>query len=129
MHAETFDYKKHADMVRKWGETHQFPLPPYDMLPSTGFMVEDKACGFLYTTNSKIGWLEWVFSNPEKTKEERKEALDLLFKLIEYTARDLQVGVLLTASHVPAYADIVSRNGFQETDKNITHFIKILGGT
>ncbi len=124
---ESFNYEKHSKLVRAWGKKHRFPLPPKQMLPAIGYVVNEAACGFLYLTDSKIALLEWVFGNPEKTKEERAEALDVLFSLLEKTAKELKYEMLFTMAGTDAYRSIVERNGFEETDKNVTHHIKFLG--
>lgn len=128
MIAEAFDYQKHAALVTSWGKKHNFPLLPKEFLPNIGFMVGDTACGFLYSTNSAMGWVEWVFTNPEKSKEERKEAINMLFDLIEVAAQELKVKALFSAAANPAYAQILKRHGFEKTDENVIHFVKNLGG-
>lgn len=129
MMAYKFDYNEHAKLVEKWPEKHNFPLPPPEFLPDVGFIVDDTACGFLYISNSKIGWVEWVYSNPEKPKEQRADALDMLFKLLEITAKELGIRVLFSASAIPAYKSILERNGFEITDKDVVHYLKVLGGS
>lgn len=127
MVAHKFNYEEHAVMVGKWLTKHSFPLPPKDLLPDIGFLVDDAACGFLYTTNSKLGWVEWVFSNPEKPKEDRAAALDVVFKLLENVANQVGITALFSAASIPGYAAVLERNNFKSTDKNITHYIKLLG--
>lgn len=127
MNVVAFDYEKHSAEVSRWGSQHSFPLPPKEMLPNTGFMVNETACGFLYSTNSSLAWLEWVFSNPEKSEHERQESLDILFQMIEATAKELDIKAVFSASAIPAYSKILLRNGFNETDKNVTHYIKMMG--
>lgn len=127
MKVSDFNYEEHAPEVSKWLEKHQFPLPPEQMLPPEGYMIEDIACGFLYTTDSTFGWIEWVFSNPTKTKEERQVALDLLMALLEAQAKDLGVEVIFSSASVNAYHAILKRNGFMETDRDVTHYVKMLG--
>ena len=129
MEVTPFDYQKHALEVMCWLSKHSFALPPENMLPvKTGFIVEGIACGFLYITNSSLGWLEWVFSNPEKPKEERDQALDLIFNKAQERAKELGISALFSAAGIPAYAKILERNGFKETDKNVSHYLKVLGG-
>lgn len=128
MKAEKFDYDKHHEMVSKWLEKHSFPLPPKDYLPSVGFVVNDTACGFLYISNSKLGWIEWVFADPLKSLEERQRALDTLFALLYLKAQEFEIEALFSSSSIPAYEAVLTRNGFKVTDKNVTHFVKLLKG-
>lgn len=123
-----FNYDKNADEVKKWGAKYAFPLPPALMLPDTGFIIEGLVCGFLYCSNSSLGWLEWVFANPERSQEDRAQGLDILFRVIEKTAKELGIKALFSASGLASYSKVLERNGFSETDKNVTHYIKLVGG-
>lgn len=126
MLGKKFVYSRDAEMVLQWGKHHDFPLPAEAYLPDIGFMVEDIACGFLYVTNSKLAWIEWVFANPEKHETERKEAIDRVFKLLEITASQLGYACIFSASSGEFYSKVLKRNDYQETDKNMSHFIKVL---
>lgn len=122
-----FIYEEHANEVKAWGAKHEFPLPPKEFLPDVGLVVNDAAVGFVYTTNSKMAWIEWVFANPDKTAEERKESLDHLMSALEKVAIIGGMKVLFSASGTHAYREILGRNGFQETDKNMIHHVKGIG--
>lgn len=122
-----FNYEQHSSEVNRWGEKHSFPLPTKDFLPETGLVVEDAAAGFVYLTNSKISWIEWVFSNPDKTIAERAQALDTLMSTLEKIAIAHGMRVVLSSAAGEAFKDILERNGFKDTDKNMTHFAKLIG--
>lgn len=122
-----FVYDQHAKTIREWGSKHSFDLPIAELLPQLGLVVNDAACGFLYQTDSKLGWLEWVYANPNKSKEERKEALDLLFQEMERRAIILGFKCLFSAAAHQAYADVLHRQSFQLTDSSVKHFIKKIG--
>lgn len=78
-----------------WWKGWRWNAPPKDILPNDGtggFMVFYGAipicAGFAYVTNSKIGWVEWVVSNPKyKDKAIRKEALTMLVSSLTTTLR------------------------------------------
>lgn len=85
-------------LMREWGEFWRFPAPPRDFLPEnfeSGMSVclEDGTVvclGFLYLTNSKACWLEFVFSNPEiKDKELRAKSIEFLIESLCSVARQL----------------------------------------
>ena len=68
--------------------------PSKEMLPQNGtggFMVESDGkpivSGFLYLTNSKVGWIEWVVSDPDYKGENRKKAIELLVNSLENIAK------------------------------------------
>ena len=70
--------------VERWGYNRDVKAPPLALLPSTGFIVDDVACGFVYLTNSAIGILEGFIANPDADKNDRSEALDsITLKLME----------------------------------------------
>lgn len=69
----------------KWWEWFRFPAPPQDCLPGNGtggIMVSkpgiDICAGFIYFTNSKIAWIEFVVSNNEYREKDRAEAIQFL---------------------------------------------------
>lgn len=122
-----FNYRQHAEQVEAWGAKHRFPLPSKDFLPETGILVEDIAAGFIYLSNSKISWIEWVFSNPEKSVEERREALDFLMDTLEKIGIAHGMKAIFSSAAVGAYKSILERNGYKETDSSMTHFVKPIG--
>jgi hypothetical protein len=65
--------------------------PPYqDFLPDNGkggIMVLDGdvpvCAGFVYTTNSKVAWVDWIISNKQyRKKPQRSEAIQLLVETL-----------------------------------------------
>jgi hypothetical protein len=122
-----FNYEQHASMVNKWAEKHSFPLPPKEYLPETGLIVEDTAAGFVYLSNSNLAWVEWIFSNPEKSPEERQESIDSLMSTLEKIAIAHGAKALFSSSGSEGYRKVLERNGFTETDKNVIQHIKRIG--
>jgi hypothetical protein len=67
---------------KQWG----WEPPQRDFLPNNGkggvivFDEDVPVCaGFMYMTNSKVSWVDWIISNKEYTKKpQRKDALKLL---------------------------------------------------
>lgn len=67
-----------------WSNDREVKAPPLEYLPSTGYIVDGVACGFLYLTNSAVGLLEGFITNPNADKNDRNKALDsITLKLIE----------------------------------------------
>jgi hypothetical protein len=123
-----FSYKEDAPTINEWGKAHAFPLPPEECLPPIGYIANEAAVGFLYTTDSKLAWMEWVFADPKKPKEERKVALDTLIEYLSAVAEDKGCLAIFSASGFKAFSSVLERNGFTETDSGISHFIKSIGG-
>ena len=79
---------------KEWG----WEAPPKDFLPNDGaggmivFDGETPICaGFLYMTNSKASWIDWIISNKTYTdREKRKYAISSLLE--QLTDLSKQVG-------------------------------------
>lgn len=69
-----------------WWKDWGWNAPSKDFLPNNGkggIMVLDEeipvCAGFMYITNSKVAWVDWIISNKEYTKKpQRKDAIKLL---------------------------------------------------
>ena len=75
------DYKELSSWWKEWG----WPVLPKDMLPDNGtggIMIEHEGenivAGFLYWSNSKMVWLDWIISNPKTNRDIRQEAIKKL---------------------------------------------------
>tara|TARA_R110002012_G_C11637647_1_gene610352 strand:- start:1847 stop:2257 length:411 start_codon:yes stop_codon:yes gene_type:complete len=74
----------------KWWKDWGWTPPQQDFLPDNGkggLMVLDGktpvCAGFMYATNSKVAWVDWIISNKKyKDKEKRKQALILLIETL-----------------------------------------------
>jgi hypothetical protein len=79
--------EKDWDILPSWWNKWKWTTPNRDSLPDNGlggFIVEKEdvpiIAGFVYTTNSKGAWLEWIISNPEYREKDRQLALELLIQ-------------------------------------------------
>jgi hypothetical protein len=69
-----------------WWEQWGWQPPKKDFLPNDGkggvivYDDETPVCaGFMYMTNSKVSWVDWIISNKEYTKKpDRQDAIKLL---------------------------------------------------
>lgn len=83
------DYELLCEWWRAWG----WKPPNKEFLPDCGMMVSDGdipiCAAYLYATNSKVAWCEWVISNKEyKNKKNRKFALNLLLQTLTNIAQN-----------------------------------------
>ena len=79
-----------------WKEWDGWDNPGKDFLPENGtggFIVENEnkpiLAGFIYTTNSKVIWLDWIISDPNYREKNRKEAIELLINASENVCRTM----------------------------------------
>lgn len=84
---EMYDHKRHAGVISKWLKAKNLTLPDERLLSPHGIIMNATAIGFLVKTDSKVAYIDHVATNPQATKEYRKESLDFLFKFLENEAR------------------------------------------
>ena len=78
---------------KEWG----WEAPPKDFLPNDGaggmivFDDDTPICaGFLYMTNSKASWIDWIISSKTYTdREKRKYAISLLISTLTGLSKDM----------------------------------------
>jgi len=115
---------------REWG----WDAPSRDFLPNNGIggaIVLDGetpiCAGFLYMTNSKASWIDWIISSKTYTeREKRKYAIHLLIEQLTVISKDL--------GNKYAYALIKHQNliktyeelGYIKGDSYQSEMIKIL---
>jgi hypothetical protein len=117
------DYEK----LTVWWQLHNWPTPPLECLPPTGFIVEhegqDIAAGFLYLTDSEMCLLEYVVGNPLCDKIVRGNALDLLISTLlaeaSYQGRKFVFSSIMHPSLIERY----KKHGGIATESNMTNFI------
>ena len=118
----------------EWWEAWGWTPPPKDFLPMDGqgglivFDDEVAVCaGFAYTTNSAVGWVEWVISNPTyRKKPDRKHAIEwLIDSLTDACAKAGCKYVYAMIKHKPLI-ETYSRLGYVKGDTYSTEMIKII---
>ena len=77
-------------LVEWWDWWPGWVAPPKDFLPNHGtggFMVEKNntpiVAGFVYFTNSKAAWVEYIISNPKYREDDRPESIEFLLTELE----------------------------------------------
>ena len=85
------DYEILTDWWKAWG----WPVLAKDMLPDNGtggIMIENEGenvvAGFLYWSNSKMVWLDWIISNPKTNRDIRQEAIKKLILTAESMTKE-----------------------------------------
>jgi RimJ/RimL family protein N-acetyltransferase len=76
----------YEDILVGWWKDWGWQPPQKDFLPDDGkggIIVYDDdvpiCAGYMYLTNSRVGWVDWIISNRNYTnKELRKDAISLL---------------------------------------------------
>jgi hypothetical protein len=91
------------DILQLWWKLWQWPIMSKDMLPLNGcgglMVYKDEkpiAAGFLYLSNSKVAWLDFLISSPSYKETDRKEALELLISSLEEVARQQDYSIIIS---------------------------------
>jgi len=117
-------------LVNWWLSWEEWKIhPTKEMLPMNGIgglIVEcDNApivAGFLYLTNSKVAWMEWIISDKNYREKNKKEAVALLISSLEQVAKNTGAGVILSVTQNKSLLNIHEELGFT-VDKNPSHEI------
>ena len=70
-----YNDKLHRNQLETWWRQWNIPTFSLELLSSTGLIISDKACMFMYETNSPIILFENLVSNKEISTDERNEAI------------------------------------------------------
>jgi hypothetical protein len=116
------DWDTLVEFWKAWPEWEQHPTK--DLLPLNGcggVMVEKEGkpiiAGFLYLTNSKVAWLEWIVSNPDYRESDRKEALELLINTLESVAINQGYKIILSIGRNKSLIETHKKLGYSVDDK------------
>jgi len=124
----------YEEVLVGWWKDWKWTAPVPAFLPDDGkggVMVLDKdipvCAGFIYMTNSKVAWVDWIISNKEyKKKPHRKEALTLLIKTLTNICKDsgkkFSYALLKNKSLIKTYENL----GYTAGDNYTQEMIKLL---
>lgn len=113
--------------VASWWTARKWPTIPLDLLPKTGVIIENYCAGFLYSTDSKICWIEFIVSNPNTDKTERDHAMNLLLDRLITEAEGRGFKAIFTSAKNEHLEQRLSSKGFQKTDSEVNHYLFFTG--
>ena len=126
-------YEDYDNILLGWWKQWNWTPPQRDFLPQDGtggLIVWDKdmpvCAGFIYNTNSKVSWIDWIISNKEYRKEpQRQEALEMLILTLgEICKKDGNKYGYALLKH-PKLIDTYEKCGFKAGDQYTQEMIKI----
>lgn len=124
----------YEDILVEWWRQWNWEPPVKDFLPDNGkggIIIYDGAiavcAGFIYITNSKVAWVDWIISNKEyKIKDKRREAIRLLIEsltnICKNTGSKYGYALIKNKSLIKTYTD----QGWSEGQGYTSEMIKIL---
>jgi hypothetical protein len=124
----------YQDILVEWWTQWGWTAPEKDFLPDNGkggYIIYDEdtpiCAGFIYITNSRVSWIDWIISNKKYTERaKRKEAISLLV--------DSLTNISKMSGSKYAYALIKNNNliktyeelGYIKGDSYTSEMIKVL---
>lgn len=111
-------------LISSWWKARNWPAVPQEVLSTMGLIIEPYCFGFIYSSDSKIAWLEFLCSNPATDSKERNEAMDILIEALVDLAKQQGFKFVFTSSVDTKLIDRLTKRGFGVTDKNVTHLLR-----
>lgn len=133
MEVRALKNEDYAITLIKWWKAWRWTPPLKDMLPENGtggIMVSsngvDVCAGFLYLTNSKTAWLEYIVSSRDYKESDRSEAIELLINTLNEIAKNKGFLYIYTSLKNKPLISKYKNCGFIEGSNNCQEMIKIL---
>jgi len=115
------------ETLSDWWKAWKWPVMAKDMLPDNGtggIMVENEGenivAGFLYWSNSKLVWLDWIISNPKVSRDIRQEAIKKLILTAESMTKEAGSKCMMSISRSKSLLKIHEELGWS-VDKTPSH--------
>jgi hypothetical protein len=119
--------------LTKWWSQWNWESPLRDMLPENGtggLIISsegiDICAGFIYFTNSKMAWVEYIVSNKEYKEDDRSEAIELLINALCSIIKDKGFKYVYTSLKSKHLINKYENCGFSKGDANCQEMIKKL---
>ena len=121
------------ETLSDWWKAWNWPVMAKDMLPDNGtggIMVENEGenivAGFLYWSNSKLVWLDWIISNPKVSRDIRQEAIKKLILTAEHMTKEAGSKYMMSISRSNSLLKTHEQMGWS-VDKTPSHeMIKVI---
>lgn len=111
------------EILQSWWKAWGWPETSKDLMPLNGLggLIVEKdskpiAAGFLYLTNAKVAWTEWIVSDPEYREDDRKDALKMVVQGLEDVAVDTGYKIILSVGRNKGLLNIHKELGYTVDD-------------
>lgn len=124
----------YQDILVDWWKDWGWTAPQKDFLPDNGmggyivYCGEIPVCaGFIYITNSRVAWVDWIVSNKNfREKETRREAIktliDSLTNICRMSGSKYAYALIKNNSLIKTYEDL----GYTKGESYSSEMIKLL---
>jgi hypothetical protein len=109
-----WDPEVHGPLAEKWIQARGLGEDAGDLslLSPLGLVVDGIAMGFLYTTNSKLAFIDCFMTDPASDKAHRSRALDALIVHLMARAKELGYTAVVGTTSAQALAVRFAQHGF-----------------
>lgn len=119
-----------VDWWRQWG----WEPPQRDFLPNNGkggIIVYDNdtpiCAGYMYITNSKVAWVDWIISSKQYTKKpQRKDAIKLLVSTLTEVCKKTGSKYIYALIKNRNLIETYEKLGYIKGDSYTSEMIKLL---
>lgn len=126
--------KDYENILLNWWNQWGWTAPVKDFLPDEGkggYIVYDGetpiCAGFIYVTNSKVAWVDWIVSNKEyRVKPNRKQAIELLIEFLTNVCKMSGSKYIYALIKNKSLIQTYERFGYIKGDSYTSEMIKIL---
>jgi len=108
-----------------WFKHREMNVPPQDFLSSMGYIVDNVAAGFIYTTNSCVAIIDTYITNPDSDKKDRDIALDWITIHLTAYAKNGGYKIVKCDSSIKKVIKRATNHGFKEVGQ-FTSLVKEL---
>jgi len=124
----------YEDILVKWWNNWGWKPVEKDFLPDDGkggiivFDEDEPVCaGFVYTTNSKVAWVDWIVSSDTyRKKPQRKEAITLLVDTLTNICKNTGHKYSYALIKHPSLSGVYEDLGYVKGDEYKGEMIKAL---
>jgi hypothetical protein len=117
-----------------WWQQWGWEPPQKDFLPNDGkggiIVYDDEipvCAGYMYLTNSKVAWVDWIISNKEYTKKpQRKDAIKLLVSALTEICKNTGSKYVYALIKSQSLIETYEKLGYIKGDSYTSEMIKAL---
>ena len=128
------NYDDYDNILTKWWSDWNWEAPSRDFLPENGeggvivFDGDEPICaGFIYMTNSKVSWVDWIVSSKTYRKKPfRQQAINLLIETLTNVCKSNGSKFSYALIKHKGLIGTYEKLGYTQADKYQTEVIKKL---
>lgn len=127
-------YEDYDDTLKGWWADWGWTAPTRDFLPDDGvggLMILDGdepiCAGYMYATNSRVAWVDWIISNKQyRKKPQRGEAIILLISTLTEISKNSGFKYCYALIKHQNLIETYKELGYTKGDEYVGEMIKLL---